>query len=47
MDGNVLCVMANADVKVKDVVADEPDEVGEVGRGCAVSDITQHRFVIN
>ncbi len=39
---NLLSIVANACVDLEDVVADEPDEVGEVGHGCLVDHELQH-----
>jgi hypothetical protein len=34
----LLSIVANASVDLQDVVADEPDQVGEVGHGSLVDD---------
>lgn len=44
---NLLCVVANTAVKVEDVVADEPDEIGEVRGGGSVPNVAQHRIILH
>ena len=45
-DGS-LHIMAHTEVHVQDVVADEPHQVGEVGRSCAVTDVAKHGLVVH
>jgi hypothetical protein len=44
---NLLCVVPDARVNVKDVVSDEPDEVGEVGDGGLVDDELEHGLLFD
>lgn len=44
---NLLSIVANAGVQLQNVVADEPDEVGEVGRGRLVLDELEHGRVLH
>jgi len=39
---NLLCIVTNACVDLEDVIADEPDQVGEVGHGRLVDHELQH-----
>ena len=41
----VLSVCPHAVVKLDNVVADEPDQIGKVRGGSAVTDEAQHRFI--
>lgn len=44
---SLLCVVAHACVNVQDVVADEPDEVGEVWHGRLVDDEAEHGVLVH
>jgi len=42
-----LCIIANTGVQFQDVVANEPNQIRKVGRGCLITDKFEHRFVFH